>query len=181
MVTIRTRARVLVAAQLRSIVVVSSSTPETNTANNMAIALVTSFASKPVIRADVAASPLVHVGQRVHYRVMVTGAGKAGATSVRLCTKAPRTLISVHAPGTIAFNGQICRTTAHLATGRALSFAVSGLASARGHLFPFARATAVDVARPAHAVTRVVVLGPLLACPASVRPGRKPPTARAAC
>jgi hypothetical protein len=63
-----------------------------------------------------------------------------------------------------------------------LSFTVSGLASARGHLFPFARATAVDAAT-AHAITRVRVLGPLVACPvmAGVAQGGRPPTARAAC
>jgi hypothetical protein len=148
----------------------------------MAIALVTTFAPKAGIHAAVRATPLVRVGQRVTYRVTATGGGKAGATSVRLCTRAPRSLISVRAPGTIAFHGLRCRTTAALGAGRSLSFTVSGLASARGHVFPFARATAVDVARPAHAVTRVIVLGPL-ACPAIAGTAKrpKPPLARAAC
>jgi hypothetical protein len=179
-VTIRTVTRVLVAGTLHSIVVVSSDTPETNTANNMAIALVTTQPPKTAILARVQAPSVVHVTQRLHYRVSVTPRGKVGSTSVRLCTKPPSTLIAVRAPGTIAFHGLRCRTTAHLAAGRTLSFSVSGLASARGHVFPTALATSID-ATPAHAATRVVVLGPLVACPASVRAGRTPPTARAAC
>ena len=180
--TIRTRTRVLVAASLRSIVTVSSNTPETNTANNMAIALLTTVAPAPVIAAHVAATPVVRVGQRVRYRVTVTGGGRAGATSVRLCTKPPASLVAVHAPGTVAYQGQRCRTAAALGSGRSMSFTITGLASARGHLFPFAHATAVDVARPARAVTRVVVLG-ALACPAVAHiAGRhRPPIARAAC
>jgi choice-of-anchor A domain-containing protein len=182
-VTIRGRARLLVAGALRGIVVVSSETPERNTANNIAIALVTAFAPTPHIAAAIGAPAVVHVAQRVRYRVTVRGGGKAGADSVRLCTRPPATLIAVHAPGTIGYRGALCVTTGHLAAGRSLSFAVSGLASARGHLFPTAKATATDVARPARASTRVLVLGPRVACAATARsaaaPG--PPTARAAC
>ncbi|MGZ4165458.1 MAG: collagen-binding domain-containing protein [Solirubrobacteraceae bacterium] len=180
-VTIRSVTRVLVAASLRSIVVVSSDTPETNTANNMAIALVTTTSPTAALAAHVAAPPVVHVTQRLRYRVSVTPRGKAGAASVRLCTKAPASLLAVRAPGTVIFNGQRCRTAAFLAAGRTLSFTVSGLASARGHVFPFARATAVDVV-PARAATRVLVLGPLVACTAAHLAARhRPPTARAAC
>jgi choice-of-anchor A domain-containing protein len=182
-VTISTRTRILVAAPLRSIVTVSSDTPERNTANNMAIALVTTVVPTPVIAAHVVATSAVHLGQRVRYRVAVTGGGKAGATSVRLCTKPPPSLVAVRAPGTIAYQGQRCRTTAALAAGHSMSFTVTGLASARGHLFPSAHATAVDVARPARAVAHVLVLGPLVACPAVAHAsrGHEPPTARAAC
>jgi hypothetical protein len=182
-VTIRTRTRVLAAASLRSIVTVSSDTPETNTANNMAIALVTAVAPPAVIAARVVATPVVHLGQRVRYRVAVTGGGKAGATSVRLCTRPPMSLVAVRAPGTIAYRGLRCRTAAALGAGRSMSFTVTGVASAPGHLFPFAHATAVDVGRPARAVTRVLVLGTRVACPALARSARRhrPPTARAAC
>jgi choice-of-anchor A domain-containing protein len=181
--TIRSRTRVLVAAPLRSIVVVSSSTPDTNTTNNIAIARVTAFAPTPHIAAAIGAPSVVHVGQRVRYRVTVTGGGKAGADSVRLCTRPPASLIAVHAPGTVAYRGGRCMTAAHLGAGSSLSFTVSGLASARGHLFPAATATATDVARPARASTRIEVLGPVVACSAIARrattPG--PPRARAAC
>jgi hypothetical protein len=182
-VTVRSHARVLVANALRGIVVVSSRTPERNTANNIAIALVTSFAPIPHIAAAIGAPAVVHVGQRVRYRVTVTGAGKAGADSVRLCTRPPATLIAVRAPGTVGYRGARCVTTGHLEAGRSLSFAVSGLASARGHLLPFATATATDVARPARASTRVLVLGPRVVCTATARAARrgKPPPAHIAC
>ncbi len=181
-VTIRSRTQVLVAAPLRSIVVVSSDTPETNTTNNMAIALVTSFAPAAKIRAGISAPPLVHVGQRLRYRVTVTS-GTTSAHAVRLCTKTPATLIAVRAPGTFAYRGLRCATTDHLGAGRSFGFTVSGLASARGHVFPSTSATAVDAARPAHASTRVVVLGPVLACSAIARRATTPgaPRARAAC
>ncbi|HEY6525778.1 MAG TPA: collagen-binding domain-containing protein [Solirubrobacteraceae bacterium] len=181
-VTIRTRTRVLVAASLRSIVVVSSDTAETNTTNNMSIARVTSFAPTANIRAGISAPPLVHVGQRLRYRVTVTS-GTTGAHAVRLCTKTPATLIAVHAPGTFAYHGRRCATAAHLGAGRSLSFTVSGLASARGHVFPSTTATAVDAARPAGASTHVVVLGPVVACTATARRAMtaRRPRARAAC
>jgi choice-of-anchor A domain-containing protein len=181
--SVRSHARVLVANALRGIVVVSSQTPERNTANNIAIAQVTSFAPIPHIAATIGAPAVVHVGQRVRYRMTVTGGGKAGADSVRLCTRPPATLIAVRAPGTVGYRGARCVTTGHLGAGRSLSFAVSGLASARGHLFPFATATATDVARPARASTRVVVLGPVVACAATARAATRhqPPPAHIAC
>ena len=49
-VTVRTRSRILVLAALRSIVVVSSQTPETNTANNMAQANLTTFSQRASTR-----------------------------------------------------------------------------------------------------------------------------------
>jgi hypothetical protein len=125
----------------------------------------------------------VHVGERVRYRVTVTGAGQAGADSVRLCTRPPATLIAVRAPGTVHYRGQPCITARHLGAERSLGITVSGLASARGLLFPSGRATAVGVARPVRAVTRVRVIGPLVACAALVDSARRhgPPTAHAAC
>ena len=181
-VTIRTRTRVLVAAPLRSIVAVSSDTAETNTTNNIAIALVTSFVPTATIRAGISAPPVVHVGQRLRYRVTVAS-GTTGAHTVRLCTRTPATLIAVRAPGTFAYHGRRCTTAAHLGAGRSLSFTVSGLASARGHVFPSTTATAVDAARPVGASTHVVVLGPVVACTATARRAMtaRPPRARAAC
>ncbi|HEY1716270.1 MAG TPA: collagen-binding domain-containing protein [Solirubrobacteraceae bacterium] len=190
-VTIRSRARILVAQSLRSVLIVSSETAETNTTNNTSIAPVTGFAPTPKIGVSIGPRATVHVGQRVRYRVSVTGGGKAGAASVRLCTKVPATLIAAHAPGTLKFGGQLCRTTAHLGARSTLSFTVSALAWARGHLSPSAAATASDIARPVRAVTRIHVLGPLVACASSMRAPalartaamthRPPPRARAAC
>jgi hypothetical protein len=183
-VTIRTRARPPVAATLRSVVVVSSDTPETNTTNNIAIGRVTAIAPAPRIGVHIAATPLVHVGQRVRYRVTVTGGGGAGADSVRLCTRPPASLVGVRAPGTTAYRGQRCRTANHLGRGHSMSLTVTGSASAKGHLLPSGQATAVDVPRPARATAHVRVIGPLVACPAAVRAivsGHGPPRARAAC
>ncbi len=182
-VTIRTRDRVLVAAPLRSIVVVSSDTPETNTTNNIAIARVTALAPTPHIAAAIGAPSVVHVGQRVRYRVTVTAGGKAGADSVRLCSRPPASLIAVRAPGTFSYRGRRCATAGHLGAGRSLTFTVSGLASARGLVFPVGIATATGVTRPVHAATRVVVLGPLVACAATAHDvtRHRPPIARAAC
>ncbi len=126
----------------------------------------------------------IHVGQRVRYRVTVTGRGKAGAESVRLCTKVPATLIAVHAPRTVAYRGARCRTAAQLGAGHTLGFTVSALASARGRLSPSAAATATDITRPVRAATQIHVLSPLVACASSARafaPHHRPPLARAAC
>ena len=190
-VTIRSRARILVAAALRSVVIVSSDTPETNTANNTSIAPVTAFAPTPKLGVAIGPEATVHIGQRVRYRVTATGRGTAGAETVRLCTKVPATLIAARAPGTVVFRGSRCRTAARLGAGRTLSFTVSALASARGHLSPAATATATDITRPVRAATRIHVLGPLVACPSSARAAalprpvasarRPPPLARAAC
>ena len=176
--TIRSRARILVDKPLRSVLIVSSDTPETNTTNNLSIAPVTGFAPTPKIGVSIGPQATVHVGQRVRYRVTVTGRGKAGAESVRLCTKVPATLIAVHAPGTVAYRGARCRTAAQLGAGHTLGFTVSALASARGHLSPSAAATATDITRPVRAATRIHVLSPLVAC-ASVRASlRDAPPAR---
>jgi hypothetical protein len=143
---------------------------------------------RPVVHARVSAPPIGRVGTALSYRVSVTGGGKSGATSVRLCTRPPSSPIEVHAAGTFAYRGLRCRSVGRLGSGRSMGFTVSALASARGHLFPFARATAVGIARPSRAVTRVLVLGPAVACPARARgvkaPGsasRKAPLAHAAC
>lgn len=184
-VTIRSRDRILVAGRLRSVVTVSSDTKETNTANNMSVATLVSLAPRAIVHADVSAPPVVHVGKSLSYHVRVTGGGQAGATSVRLCTRPPTSMVQAHAPGTFRYRGMLCRSASRLGSGQSLSFTVSGLASAHGHVFPFARATAVDVARAEHAVTRVLVLRPAVACPASAGRGAlrstKPPTAHAAC
>jgi hypothetical protein len=125
----------------------------------------------------------VHVGQRVRYRVTVTGGGKAGAESVRLCTTVPATLIAARAPGTVSYRGARCRTAARLGAGHTLGFTVSALASAPRRLSPAAAATATDITRPLRAATRIRVLGPLVACSATARSTDRtqPPPARIAC
>ena len=149
----------------------------------MAIALVTSFAPTANIRRSITAPPVVHVGQRLRYRVSVTRAARGRRTPCDCAPGTRATLIAVHAPGTFAYHGRRCATAGHLGAGRSFSFTVSGLASARGHVFPSTTATAVDVARPVRASTHVVVLGPVVACTATARraTAAKPPRARAAC
>lgn len=184
--TIRTRTRLLVPGFLRSVVTVSSRTPETNTANNMAIAAVTAVAPKVVLHARVSAPRVTRVGTRIAYHVSVTAGGTAGATSVRLCTRVPTNLFRIRSSGTIRYRGMLCRNLSHLGRGHSIGFTTSGVASAHGHLFPSAHATALGAT--SHAVTHILVLGPLVACPS--RAGgdglpaastEQPPTARAAC
>src|SRR6201999_1148588 len=70
-VTIRSQARVLVALPLRSVLIVSSDTPETNTTSNTSIARFTAFAPTPKIGVSIGPEAIVHVGQHVRYRVSV--------------------------------------------------------------------------------------------------------------
>jgi choice-of-anchor A domain-containing protein len=163
-VTIRTRTRVLVAAALHSIVVVSSETKETNTANNMAIAAVTTRLPKPVVHSHIAATPVVHVGMPVHYRVTVTGS----ARTVRLCTSPPSDLIEIHTPGVFAYHGRYCLNVPRLARGQTFGFTLTGLATTPGHLPLSTDATAAGLARPTKASTRVLVLRSPVACSARV-------------
>jgi choice-of-anchor A domain-containing protein len=182
-VTIRSRTRVLVAAPLRSMVVVSSKTKETNTANNTAVATFVSLAPRAVVHAHVSAPPTSRVAAPLRYTARATGGGQSGATSVRLCTRPPSSMVQAHAPGTFLYRGTLCRSVSRLGRGHSISFTVFGYASARGHIFPSARATAVDVARADHAAAHVLVLG-ASACPAAASRASgttKPPTAHAAC
>jgi choice-of-anchor A domain-containing protein len=180
-VTIRTRTRVLVAAALHSIVVVSSATKETNTANKLAIAAVTTYLPRPLVYAHITATPVVHITTPVRYRVTVTGGGR----TVRLCTSPPGGLIevhAVHAPGVSAYHGRYCLNIPRLSRGHTFGFTLTGLASKLGHLPLSTDATAAGLARPARASTRVLVLGPSVACPAQAHDVRSTgPAAHTAC
>jgi choice-of-anchor A domain-containing protein len=159
-VTVRTRARVLVAARLRSIVLATSTTAETNTANNMAIVLVRSSDATAGIRAGVSAPPSGIVGRRLTYRVRVTATGASGARTVRLCTRPPRGLGQISAPGTFAALGRRCRDFSRLRRGQSVSFTVSGVPRRTGRIVAPARATAGDVARASRAFQAVPIAGP---------------------
>jgi hypothetical protein len=181
-VTIRTRTDVLVARALRSVVVVSSDTAETNTANNIAVADVLATSAKQSIHTRISAPPTGSVGRVLTYRVSVVGGQPSGAESVRLCTTPPSSLVQVRAPGTFRFRGQYCRDYTRLRRGQSVSFVVHGSPSATGRLRAVARATAVEVAR-ASRVTAHILVGAAVACPASVRLGGRVggPVAHAAC
>ncbi len=162
-------------------VVVSSNTTETNTANNIAVADVLATSAKQSIQARISAPPTGHVARQLTYRVSVVGGQPSGAESVRLCTTPPSSLVQVRAPGTFRFRGQYCRDYTRLRRGQSVSFVVHGSPSASGRLRAVARATAVAVPRASRVAARIVV-GAAVACPASVRLGRRGrPVAHAAC
>ena len=173
-VTIRTRTRVLVVAALRSIVVASSDTPDTNTANNTAEANVTTFTHASV-HAQITAPPTGRVAAPLSYRVFATLGRKSQATALRLCTRPPTSFVQVKAPGTFRYRGVYCRDYGHVLPGRSVSFLVHAFPSAAGRLTPVARATAVGAPRESRVSAAIDVSGPL-ACPAAKRP-----TGHAAC
>ncbi len=172
--TIRTRTRVLVVAELCSIVVVSSDTPDTNTANNTAQANVTTF-SHANVQAQITAPPTGRVAAPLSYRVFATLGRNSQATALRLCTRPPATFVQVKAAGTFKYRGVYCRDYGHVLPSRSVSFLLSASPSATGRLTPDARATAVGAPR-ASRVSAVIVVAGALACPAAKRP-----TAHAAC
>jgi len=176
-VTIRTRTRILVAAALRSIVVVSSESKETNTANNMAIAAVTTYPPKPTVRPHITAPAVVHVATTLRYHVIVTGE----ARTVRLCTSPPPSLIHPHGRGLFVYRGRYCLDVPRLARGQAFGFTITGLATRLGRLPLSVEATAARLTRPARAATHVSVVGPTAACPAAHTTRTKKPVAHTAC
>jgi choice-of-anchor A domain-containing protein len=173
-VTIRTRTRILVVAALRSIVLVSSDTPDTNMTNNMAQANVTAF-SNATVRAQISAPPFGRVATQLTYQVSATLGRNSPAGPVRLCTQPPRSFVQVHAPGTFEHRGVYCIDYALVRPGRSVSFLVSAFPSATGRLIPIARATAVGAPGESRVSAVIDVSGPL-ACPAAKRPA-----AHAAC
>ncbi|HTT29981.1 MAG TPA: choice-of-anchor A family protein [Solirubrobacteraceae bacterium] len=167
-VTIRTRTRVLVVAALRSIVVVSSDTPDTNMTNNLAEANVRTF-SNATVQAKVSAPASGRVAAPLSYRVFATLRRGSPASAVRLCTTPPHSFVQIHAPGTFKYQGVYCRNFALVRAGRSVSFLVSAFPSATGRVTPSVRATAVGAARESRASADIVVGAPA-ACPASARP-----------
>ena len=169
-VVVRTRARVNLAATLRSVVYVSSRSPESNTTNNIDVEPLT--VTPPTnLRVAIKAPPFGRVGLRFAYRVSVTGTGRAGADQVRLCAPRPDDVTGVRAAGTFGYRGARCRNIPRLPAGRTVSFDVTAVPAASGSLRLTALATAVGRAGAARDRTRVQVAGD--ACAAAV--------ARAAC
>jgi hypothetical protein len=169
-VIVRTRARVNLAARLRSVAYVSSRSPESNTTNNTSVAPLT--VTPPTnLRVRISAPPFGRVGARFPYRVTVTGTGRRGAQQVRLCAPRPEDVTGVRAAGTFGYNGARCRNISRLPAGESVSFEVTAVPARTGRLDLTARATAVGRAGAARDRTRVQILGG--ACAAAV--------ARAAC
>ena len=130
-VTVRTRARVNLAATLRSVVYVSSRSPESNTTNNTGVAPLTATAPTN-LRVRIAAPPFGRVGARFQYRVSVTGTGSRGAEQVRLCAPRPDDVTGVRAAGTFGYNGARCRNIPRLPAGKTVSFTVTAVPTAPG-------------------------------------------------
>ena len=162
-VVVRTRARVHRVGTLRSVVFVSSRSPESNTTNNTSLAPLTVTAA-PHLRVRIAAPPTGSVGVPFDYRVSVTGTGRHGAQYVRLCAPRPDDVTGVRAAGTFAYRGARCRDIRNLPAGRTVSFAVTATPAATGRLDLIARATAIGLARGERDRTQVLVAGG--ACPA---------------
>jgi hypothetical protein len=116
-VTIRTRTRILVAGNLRSVVVVSSQTEDPNTANNMAEAGVTAVVDTPV-QARITAPSYVPFGTGFTYHATVTGTSSFIALDVRLCTRPPNSLLQIQAPGSFRLGGLYCQDIARLHPAR---------------------------------------------------------------
>ena len=174
-VTIRSRTRILVLAALRSIVVVSSDTPDPNTANNTAGANVTTF-SNATVRAHISAPPIGRVAVRLSYEVSATLRPGSPAGPLRLCTRPPASFVQVGAPGTFKHRGVYCRDYALVRPGRSVSFLVHAFPSATGRLTAAARATAVGAPRASRASAQIAVAAPSACAAAATRP-----IARAAC
>lgn len=164
-VTIRSRTQIMVAANLRSVVVVSSQTDDPNTANNMAEAGVTAVADTAV-RAAISAPPSVPFATRFAYRATVTGSSSTTALGVRLCTRPPSSLLEVQAPDTFRFHGLYCQDIARLAPGQTVGFNVSSVPSQSGRLIVSDRATVAGLARVSRASAPVLV-GPAAPCPSA--------------
>ena len=169
-ITVRTRARVNFAATLRSVVHVSSRSPESNTTNNTGVAPLVSTAPAN-LRVRITAPPIGRVGARFEYRVGVTGTGPRGAEQVRLCAPRPNDVTGVRAAATFGYNGARCRNIPRLPAGESVSFVVSAVPTTNGSLGLRARATAVGRGGVARDHARMQVVGG--ACAAAV--------ARAAC
>ena len=100
-VVVRARVRVLVANALRSVVVVTSTTPDSNATNNADVAGVVAHRRPAAIAAGISAPATGRVGVRFSYRVTATGRGSQGASFVRLCAPPTETITEVQALGRI--------------------------------------------------------------------------------
>ena len=158
-VVIRGRVRTLVTGALKSVLTVSSGTPESNATNNLTTAGVVVVPRPARLAASVSAPPSATVGVPVRYHVSARVGRTAGTRFVRICHRPPRGLLVTRAAGTSRHDGELCRDVTRLRRGRAAGFTVRAIPSrhAAGRTFPLrARATAPGV-RGARAVDRLAV------------------------
>ena len=166
-VVIRARARIFVAHSLRSVVLATSTTPDSNATNNASVAGFVTLRRPPALAAGISAPATGRVGVRFTYRVMATGRGSAGASFVRLCAPPTTRVMQIRAPGTFRSRGAPCRDYRRIRPGQTVGFTVSGVPAASGRLPLSARANALDLARAARAVASVRVRA--VACAATAR------------
>lgn len=159
-VTIVAKGRMLVAGSFKSVVEVSSPTPESNLTNNVGMDGVVVRATTPPLRVRVRAPRVVHAGDRVTYRVSVR-APRRGVDAVQLCHRPARGLLVMSAPGTHRLGARVCLDISHLKAGATRSFLVHAVASAqyagRSVLLP-ASADSPDRARAARGLARTAIV-----------------------
>ena len=121
-------------AALTNTATVSSSTPETNAANNSATATSPTLAAR--VRATVRARPhRIRAGDKVKFRIVVR-AHRATAHDVRVCARRPSGMALISARRARIRNGRACWTISTLAAGTTTRFKLVARArlSARGRL-----------------------------------------------
>jgi choice-of-anchor A domain-containing protein len=129
-ITIRVRAELLVPGLLRSVILATSTTPESNTTNNIAVHRVRSTRPPAHLRVAVSAPPLAPIGTPFRYRVVATSRGKQGAHYVRVCSRSPRGLFVSARPHTFRHRGRICRDFRRIRRGQRVGFTVTAVPAA---------------------------------------------------
>jgi choice-of-anchor A domain-containing protein len=157
-VTVVAEGEMLRTGSYKSVVTVSSPTPESNLTNNTGMDGVVVGAAP--LRVTVRSPRSVHTGDRVSYRVSVR-APAGGVDAVRLCHTPTRGLLVSSAPGTRRSGRRICLDISHLASGATRAFTVHAVASAqyagRSVLLP-AAAAAPGLARAARGASRTAIV-----------------------
>jgi len=130
-VIVNATAQIYAARPLRSVVMVSSTTPDVNASNNFDNAHLRVVLPRPRVAAAISAPRVVHVGDRVTYRVSAIGTGRQGARFVRFCHRPLPGLLVSSAPGAFRRGGRLCRDVRRLRPGQRASFLVHVVPAAR--------------------------------------------------
>ncbi len=128
-VTIRGRGRLLVSGLLKSVVLATTTAPETNTTNNFGTAAVLSQAAIQPLYVSVRVPSPLSAGEPTHYRVSVA-AGRSGVSAVRLCQSPSPGLLVDSAPGTLRDGGKLCIDIDRLRPHQSRGFTVNAVAVA---------------------------------------------------
>ena len=140
-------------AALTNAATVSTSTPETNTANNSSTATSPTLAAR--VGVNVRARPTrIRAGAKVKFRIVVR-ARRATAHNVRVCARRPSGLAWVSARRARIRNGRACWTISSLAAGKTRTFRLVARAhlAARGRLKTRVVVTGTGIRRTRAAAT----------------------------